>query len=93
LQEKPMIGRAINHRVSRRKMLTATMLGAAAASTTALQASAQQKLAQGDANYQTTPKGDQHCGICFNFQPPNGCKFVQGIISPGGWCQLFAPKG
>ena len=53
---------------------------------------AQQKLSQADAKYQTTPKGDQRCDGCVNFQPPNACKFVQGDISPNGWCQLFAAK-
>ena len=32
------------------------------------------------------------CDGCVNFQPPKACKFVQGDISPSGWCQLFAPK-
>jgi hypothetical protein len=29
---------------------------------------------------------------CYNFQAPAACRFVQGDISPNGWCQLFAPK-
>jgi hypothetical protein len=45
-----------------------------------------------DAKYQTAPKGDQRCEGCANFQAPNGCKFVQGDISPNGWCQLFVGK-
>jgi hypothetical protein len=53
---------------------------------------AQQKLSQGDAKYQTAPKGDQRCEGCANFQAPNACKFVQGDISPNGWCQLFVGK-
>ena len=86
------------HGISRRRVLTGTALAfgaaatAAATATAVSQASAQQKLAQADASYQSTPKGDQHCGVCVNFQQPNGCKFVQGDISPNGWCQLFAPK-
>jgi len=85
--------------ISRRRVLTGTALalrmaatGAAATAMAVSQASAQQKLAQADASYQSTPKGDQHCGVCVNFQQPNGCRFVQGNISPNGWCQLFAPK-
>jgi hypothetical protein len=80
--------------ISRRIVLTRTAfaLGAVAAATPVSQASAQQKITQAIANYQGTPKGDQHCGACFNFQQPNACKFVQGTISPNGWCQLFAPK-
>jgi hypothetical protein len=87
-----------NHRndfqISRRVVLTGTavVLGAAATSTAVSQAPAQQKISQADAKYQSTPKGDQRCDGCVNFQPPNACKFVQGDISPSGWCQLFAPK-
>jgi hypothetical protein len=80
--------------VSRRQVLTGTMLalGVAAAATRVPEASALQKITQADAAYQITPKGDQRCGACFNFRQPNTCKFVQGNISPSGWCQLFAPK-
>ena len=81
-------------RISRRVALsgTALALGAAAIATAVSQAAAQQKISQADAKYQGTPKGDQHCDGCVNFQPPNACKFVQGDISPSGWCQLFTPK-
>ena len=80
--------------VSRRAMLTGTALalGAAAAATAVSPAAAQQKISQTDAQYQGTPKGDQHCDRCINFQAPNACKFVQGDISPSGWCQLFSAK-
>jgi hypothetical protein len=50
------------------------------------------KLSQGDAKYQTAPKGDLRCEGCANFQAPNACKFVQGDISPNDWCQLFVGK-
>jgi len=81
-------------RISRRAMLTsaALSLGAATAAAVVPQAAAQQKISQADAKYQTTPKGDQRCDGCVNFQPPNACKFVDGDISPNGWCQLFTPK-
>jgi hypothetical protein len=81
-------------RISRRGLLSsaALALGAAAAVAVAPQATAQEKLAQADAKYQATPKGDQRCDGCMLFQPPNACKVVQGDISPGGWCQLFAKK-
>jgi hypothetical protein len=80
--------------LSRRAALagTALVLGAAAAATAVTQSPAQQKISQADAKYQATPKGDQRCDACVNFQPPNACKFVQGDISPSGWCQLFAKK-
>ena len=79
--------------ISRRVALTGTALalGAAAAAATQ-QAAARQKISQADAKYQGTPKGDQRCDGCISFQPPNACKFVQGDISPSGWCELFAAK-
>ncbi len=81
-------------RFSRRAALSgaALALGAAAIATAVTRADAQQKIAQDVAKYQGTPKGNQRCDGCINFQPPNACKFVQGDISPSGWCQLFAPK-
>jgi len=81
-------------RISRRVALTGTALalGAAAIGTAVSQAAAQQKISQTDATYQAMPKGDRRCDRCINFQPPNACKFVQGDISPSGWCQLFSPK-
>ena len=82
-------------RISRRGVLitgAAFSLGAATAAAVVSQAAAQQKISQADAKYQTTPKGNQRCDGCANFQPPNACKFVDGNISPGGWCQLFAAK-
>jgi hypothetical protein len=87
-------GRDDCKRISRRVVLTGApfALGAAAAAMAISQASTQQKLSQADAKYQGTPKGDQHCEVCYNFQAPKACKFVQGDVSPSGWCQLFAKK-
>jgi pyruvate/2-oxoglutarate dehydrogenase complex dihydrolipoamide dehydrogenase (E3) component len=81
--------------ISRRVVLggTALALGAVATAAAVSPALAQQKISQGEAKYQGTPKGNQHCDGCVNFEAPNGCKFVQGEVSPNGWCQLFYPKG
>ncbi len=79
--------------MSRRMALTSAALAFVAAADTAItRAGAQQKLSQAVAKYQDQPKGQQSCAVCVNFQPPNACKFVQGTISPKGWCQLFAAK-
>lgn len=79
--------------VSRRMAITSTALAFVAAADAAItRADAQQKLSQAAAKYQDQPKGKQSCAVCANFQPPNACKFVQGMISPNGWCLLFAPK-
>ena len=87
-------GRNDSPLISRRMVLTGTSLalGAATTATAVSQAAAQQKISQAVANYQGTPKGDQRCERRNNFQPSNARKFVQGDISPSGWCQLFAPK-
>ena len=55
-------------------------------------AAAQAKVPQKSVSYQAKPKGTQRCDGCSNFQPPNGCKVVEGEISPEGWCSLFAKK-
>jgi hypothetical protein len=87
-------GRNDCQRISRRVVLTGTALalGAAATGTAISQSTAQEKISQANVKYQSTPKGDQRCDVCVNFQPPNACKFVQGDISPSGWCNLFAKK-
>jgi hypothetical protein len=79
--------------MSRRMALTSTALAFVAAADTAMtRAGAQQKISQAVAKYQDQPKEKQSCAVCVNFQPPNACKFVEGTISPNGWCQLFAAK-
>jgi len=50
------------------------------------------KLAKKDAGYQTMPKGKQRCDNCLQWQPPRSCKIVAGVISPRGWCSIYAPK-
>jgi len=81
-------------RISRRVVLAGTTFtfGAVAASAAVSRALAQQKISQEVAKYQGSPNGDKRCDGCFNFQAPNGCRFVDGNISPSGWCQLFTPK-
>jgi hypothetical protein len=80
--------------ISRRVALAGTAFTLSAATTAVVvqQAAARQKISQADAKYQSTPKGDQRCDGCISFQPPNACKFVQGDISPSGWCELYAAK-
>jgi hypothetical protein len=87
-------GRNDHQRNSRRAVLTGTALalGAVAVATVVSQPAAQVKISQTTDNYQDTPKGDQRCEGCANFQPSNACKFVEGHVSPNGWCQLFVKK-
>ncbi len=86
-------GRNDRHRISRRTVLTGTALAfGAPVATVVSQTAAQVKISRVTANYQDAPKGDQRCEGCANFQPPNACKFVEGRISPSGWCQLFVKR-
>jgi hypothetical protein len=78
-------------RLSRRTILIAA---ARAAPLIALApgAHAAKKVSQEAASYQSTPKGEQFCGGCAHFVRPTACGLVEGPISPGGWCRLWAKK-
>ena len=54
-------------------------------------ASAAIKISKGAVAYQDQPDGDKECAKCAQFEPPAGCKLVDGPISPQGYCRLFAP--
>jgi hypothetical protein len=69
---------------------SAIAAGAAGASVAGLGvARAQAKTPQKAVKYQDTPKGDQRCENCKQFQPPSACKVVDGTISPQGWCTVY----
>jgi len=53
---------------------------------------AQAKIAQTAVHYQTSPKDDHQCDGCNFFMAPNGCKLVDGDITPTGWCALWVKK-
>ena len=83
--------------ISRRDVLGGTRLAGgvlvAAAVLSALPAAAKAKqMSQSAAAYQTHPKGAARCDKCALFQPPAACQTVAGVISPSGWCILFAAK-
>jgi hypothetical protein len=42
--------------------------------------------------YQPTPQNGHSCATCNLFEPPRGCKSVDGDISPEGWCRLWIKK-
>ena len=56
------------------------------------------KASQAVAMYQATPHGKDQCDNCIHFIPgktptANGtCKVVDGVISPKGWCVMYARK-
>jgi hypothetical protein len=85
--------------VSRRGMLELALVAATSVAeglTSPAHAQAElseaQKISHADSKYQTTPKGQQRCEICLQFQPPDHCKIVQSPITANGWCQFFAAR-
>jgi hypothetical protein len=81
---------------SRRRVLGAAVIGAAAGcACTVLRsapARAQQKTAKADVGYQEHPNGSAHCELCAYYLPPVGCRLVRGEVSPNGWCGLFQAR-
>lgn len=65
----------------------ATVLGAGLAAT-----SASAMVSPKAVNYQNMPKGAARCDGCVQWKPPAACKIVEGVISPAGWCTIYAPK-
>jgi hypothetical protein len=49
------------------------------------------KISQKAVAYQDHPEGDKRCDKCVQFQPPDGCKMVEGTINPQGSCRIFVP--
>jgi hypothetical protein len=53
-------------------------------------AEASDKMTRQQAEYQDTPNGIYSCGLCTLFEPPSGCKVVEGEVGKDGWCKAFA---
>jgi hypothetical protein len=54
-------------------------------------AAASPKISKTAVAYQDHPDGDKRCEKCAQFQAPDGCKMVEGAISPQGSCRIFMP--
>jgi hypothetical protein len=84
--------------ISRRRILWGGAFAAcgAAAVTAAVRPTvafaAQKKMPQQAVAYQPRPKSGAYCLHCGLFEAPRACKFVDGDISPNGWCNLFVQK-
>jgi len=79
--------------ISRRKLLRGAALAAAGGAFIAgSAAAAAHKLPQQAVSYQATPKGKLRCDNCNQWQAPNACKTVIGVIDPAGWCTLYKPS-
>ena len=59
--------------------------------TTPNTANAAPKISKAAVAYQDQPNGDKECDKCAQFQAPDGCKLVEGPISPHGSCRIFVP--
>ena len=80
--------------LSRRLLLQKTIASVGAAAIIGTQskpASAAIKISKAAVAYQDHPQGDKHCGKCLQFQAPDGCKIVDGPVSPQGFCRIFIP--
>lgn len=81
---------------SRRSLLKSAVAFAGAATCAGLAADkeawAQAKASKTAMQYQDKPKGDQKCSDCLQFTAPDGCKVVEGKISPDGWCVAWVKK-
>jgi len=76
-------------RLSRRSLLQGAAAAAGILGAAPTPATAQPKISKVAVNYQDHPDGDKRCEKCVQFQPPDGCKVVEGTISPQGSCRIF----
>ena len=78
--------------LSKRRALLGIGVAAAGGAICTRAAAQQSKVSKDQAKYQDSPKGEQRCDGCVHFLAPDGCKVVDGKISPAGWCALYAAK-
>jgi High potential iron-sulfur protein len=82
--------------ISRRQVLTiaagASVTSAAAVIGTSTPTQAAAKVSQKIVKYQDTPKGEQRCENCKQFEAPSTCKTVDGTVAAQGWCIVYAKK-
>ena len=83
-------------KLSRRSVLRGVALLAGAALTASVvrsnDALAQAKATKEAMKYQDKPSGDKQCSNCLQFVAPNGCKVVEGTVSPSGYCIAWVKK-
>lgn len=81
--------------LSRRRLLERGALfvgGSVVAGGALIAAPASAKISQKGVSYQPTPKGAARCDKCKFWKSPAACTQVDGVISPAGWCTLYATK-
>ena len=83
-------------KLTRRSVLRRVALLAGAALTASVarnnDALAQAKATKDAMKYQDKPSGDKQCSNCLQFVAPNGCKVVEGAVSPSGYCIAWVKK-
>ncbi|MBU1424968.1 MAG: high-potential iron-sulfur protein [Gammaproteobacteria bacterium] len=68
-----------------------TLLNACSNNTESSAPTLPEKLPKTDVKYQPGPKGTQKCSNCMNFiSASSTCQRVEGLVSPDGWCSLWA---
>jgi len=75
--------------LSRRSLLRGAVLATGVLAARPNPALAQPKISKVAVNYQDHPDGDKRCDRCVQFQPPDACKVVDGVVSPQGSCRIF----
>ncbi len=84
--------------VSRRRLLGLALALGAAGSLFGTPRARAQKTSKEHALYQDRPNAGLRCSGCKFFIAPQGgakagaCRFVDGDISPNGWCMFYNPK-
>ena len=82
-------------KLSRRSVLKSGALLAGAVLTASLvpdNEALAQKATKEAMKYQDKPNGDKQCSNCLQFVAPNGCKIVEGTVSPQGYCIAWVKK-
>jgi hypothetical protein len=78
----------------KRRVFVLALVGASLTGT----ALAQSKVKKASVRYQTSPSGEERCGLCVHYiqslsgQGVGTCQIVAGSISTMGWCAEFEAK-
>jgi len=76
--------------MSRRTVLQAVAAVGAVPALMMATAPASAKMSQVAVAYQNSPHGAANCANCKLFIAPSSCKSVVGVVSPNGWCKIWA---
>ncbi len=78
---------------SRRSLMKSAVIVASSFPLLALAARpAQAKMTVKSVAYQEQSKDGHNCLNCGLFEAPSGCKLVDGVIAPDGWCKIWVQK-